>query len=209
MPQTIMQANSFTLNKITKDIFYWENCFENLNVIMEDLDKIKSDKIQVISDTGQLGMNLNQWELEKNNIVRKKVLTQMIKCFYEYSNINNIEVDDYWIGHHSIGFRYISPSKGMGAHTDVMSLGNDVNLIPSFTMIAYLDSDYSGGEIFFEDAEIKPSAGSILIFKNPLHGVREMQSGHRTIVMQPLVSFKTYGNILSELWFAPFKENNF
>lgn len=209
MPPTTMPANRFILNKITNDIFYWENCFEDINGILKELNEIQSEKIKIVSETGILGMDLNQWDLPKNNKTRKNILKEMIKCFNEYCAVNKIDKDDYWLSHHSIGFRYISPSKGMDAHTDVMSLGSDVDLIPSFTMIAYLDSDYSGGEIFFEDLQIKPSAGSIVIFANPLHGVREMPSGHRTIVMQPLVSFKSYGNSLSKLNFFPFKEENF
>jgi hypothetical protein len=204
-----MPANKFVLKKITNDIFYWENCFEDLDKIIKDLNEMQFDTIETISEDKVLGMILNQWRIPKNNNTRKNILKEMMKCFNEYCVVNKIKKDDYWLSHHSIGFRYISPSKGMGAHTDVMSLGDDVDLIPSFTMIAYLDSDYSGGEIFFEDLQVKPSAGSIIIFANPLHGVREMPSGHRTIVMQPLVSFKSYGNIISKLNFFPFKEENF
>lgn len=204
-----MSADAFILKKIKEDIFYWENCFENLNEILKDLDDIQSERIKIISEDGIIGMNLNKWELRKNNKVRKKILKQMIICFNEYCNVNNIDKNDYWIACNSIGFRYISPNKGMDSHTDVMALRDDVNFIPSFTIIAYLDNDYTGGEIFFEDVEIKPSAGSIVMFKNPLHGVREMLSGHRTIVMQPFVSFKTYGDILPGLNFYPFIEENF
>lgn len=191
-----MLAKKFDLNKVSKNIFYWKNCFEDSKSILLDLNQIKS-------------INSSQWELKKTNKVRKNILNKMMICFNEYCAINKIDKNDYWISTNSIGFQYASPYQGMELHTDVMKMGDDVNIIPSFTMIAYLDNDYSGGEIFFEDIDIKPEAGSIVIFQNSLHGVREMPQGRRTIVMQPLASFKTYGNSLLELNFFPFTEENF
>lgn len=50
----------------------------------------------------------------------------------------------------------------MGAHVD----SYDADITPSISMVIYLNDDYEGGEICFKDqgVEIKPSAGSIVVF---------------------------------------------
>lgn len=209
MPQTTMLANKFVLKKITEDIFYWENCFENSKEIVDLINDKEFNEVRVTSETGETSLLIKQRRLERNSKPRKKVLTEMIKCFDQYCNINNIDKSSYYFPANTMAFCYIAPNIGMSAHTDIMYPKDGVELIPSFTILAYLDSDYTGGEVFFENIDIRPSAGSILMFKNPIHGVRPMTQGQRNIVMQPLIDFNQYGESLLELDFTPFTETNF
>jgi hypothetical protein len=55
-----------------------------------------------------------------------------------------------------------STGKSMGPHVD--DYGNDDD--PNISVVLYLNDDYTGGELFFKEqnVKIKPEAGSIVIF---------------------------------------------
>ena len=53
---------------------------------------------------------------------------------------------------------------------------------PDYSSIVYWSKDFDGGEIYFpqDDTEIKPKAGSLIYWENPiLHGVKEITKGNR------------------------------
>ena len=53
---------------------------------------------------------------------------------------------------------------------------------PDYSSIVYWSKDFDGGEIYFpqDNTEIKPQAGSLIYWANPmLHGVKEVKSGNR------------------------------
>lgn len=71
------------------------------------------------------------------------------------------------------------PGNSQDPHSDM--LGFSDNEIGS---VIYLNENYEGGEIYFpqHDLEIKPSAGSAVVFpgdEHYMHGVREIRSGIR------------------------------
>jgi len=70
--------------------------------------------------------------------------------------------------------------QSMGPHFD----GQDGNADLAFSLVAYINDDYEGGEIHFPDQNItiKPKAGSLIIFPSQLpyiHEVKPIISGTR------------------------------
>lgn len=68
--------------------------------------------------------------------------------------------------------------RGMGPHMDASGPVTTMDI----SILVYLNDDYVGGEIYFDDIglEIKPTAGSILMFRcagKTLHGVRPITEG--------------------------------
>lgn len=49
-----------------------------------------------------------------------------------------------------------------------------------YSCILYLNSDYEGGETFFENTSVKPEVGRLVVFPSSiLHGVTKVESGIR------------------------------
>ena len=64
------------------------------------------------------------------------------------------------------------------------------------SILIYLNDDYTGGEIYFNDLnlKIKPTAGSILIFTcNHLHESLRIESGNKLYI--PMFVHSEYGII--------------
>lgn len=79
----------------------------------------------------------------------------------------------------------------MGPHTD--SGDDNGNLIPTISMVIYLNDDYEGGEINFinQSISIKPEAGTLIIFPSNepyVHDPKPVVSGNKYMI--PLFWFK-------------------
>lgn len=71
------------------------------------------------------------------------------------------------------------PGNSQDPHSDMLGFGDN-----EMGSVIYLNEDYEGGQIYFpqHDLEIKPPAGSAIIFpgdEHYMHGVREIKSGIR------------------------------
>jgi hypothetical protein len=104
------------------------------------------------------------------------VLANMKFCAAKYKEYNNIE-EDVNIDTNSAIKKYNVGSL-MGAHADQY----DGDLKLRYSLVAYLNDDYQGGEIAFPNHNVvlKPQAGSIVIFPSSepyLHESKELISG--------------------------------
>lgn len=102
----------------------------------------------------------------------------MSQCATEYSKIYNIDQSDlqyaiYALNHEGtkFGINKYFENRHMGPHVDWNEFNNDIR----FTIVVYLNDDYEGGEIYFnnQNVTIKPKAGSIVMFPSKLPYLHE------------------------------------
>ena len=77
-----------------------------------------------------------------------------------------------------LDYNVFSPGEKQDVHTDFSKRADR----PDFSSIVYWSKDFDGGEIYFPEdgVEIKPKAGSLIFWSNPvLHGVKEITRGDR------------------------------
>jgi predicted 2-oxoglutarate/Fe(II)-dependent dioxygenase YbiX len=102
------------------------------------------------------------------------------KSFLVYKNNVNNDIGNF--SHFSIG-KYLV-GKRMGSHVDVDP--NRKNFESLFSGVLYLNNDYEGGELYFEnqDVLIKPESGSMVVFpSNPpfFHESKKVVSGQKYV----------------------------
>jgi hypothetical protein len=71
----------------------------------------------------------------------------------------------------------------MGAHVDL----NDDNYYLAYTIVVYLNDDYEGGELYFNDLDIKikPQAGSVIMYPSAhpyTHQSLEITKGRKMLI---------------------------
>ena len=79
-----------------------------------------------------------------------------------------------------IGMEYDTFTVGEKQHVHIDFTKRDDK--PDYSSIVYWSKDFDGGEIYFpqDDTEIKPQAGSLIYWVNPIyHGVKEITRGDR------------------------------
>lgn len=111
----------------------------------------------------------------------KEVLTAMEKCALEYAKIYNIDIG-VDVGPVFVLNKY-KEGEEMGQHID----WNEDQSSLEYSFVVYMNDDYEGGEIWFENqmVSIKPEAGSIVIFpsKSPYsHGSKKLESGRKIFI---------------------------
>jgi len=114
----------------------------------------------------------------------------MADCAKEYANIYSLDKDDldyavYALKHHStkFGINKYETNKFMGPHVD----WNEYNSQIRFTIVVYLNDSYTGGELYFnnQDIKLKPVAGSVVMFPSKLpylHQSLEVESGRKMLI---------------------------
>lgn len=90
--------------------------------------------------------------------------------------------EDLHIEKQVFGVRRYDEGKDMGPHNDRVLDDRD-----TFTIAAYLDSDYEGGQLVVQapgaDIEIELNAGSIVVFPSKyLHESKKLLSGRKTMI---------------------------
>lgn len=101
-------------------------------------------------------------------------------CLDTYISSRRLNRDSYDLSINHIPLRKWNAGTDMGPHCD--NYDGDTNI--AFSMITYINEDYSGGEIEFPNQGItlKPEAGSVVIFPSTepyLHKVNKIISGER------------------------------
>lgn len=193
----------FDLKRLNNDIWYYKNSLsypEDLCVFIEDVDKDSRsfDKISpwstwTASNNKEVTFGFNkQINFLYKNSTGNERLDQKIKYIensfvmaFEFSLLNYLASHGLDQNHYELRFDLIPIRKWtagsyMGPHCDTY----DGNLDLAFSMIAYLNDDYEGGNISFpgQGVSIKPDAGSLIIFPSNepyLHQVNEIVSGER------------------------------
>jgi predicted 2-oxoglutarate/Fe(II)-dependent dioxygenase YbiX len=93
----------------------------------------------------------------------------MSECAIEYADIFNIDRDALYYAvslltdpRTTMGINKYDEGAFMGSHVDF----NEDNYYLAYTIVVYLNDDYEGGELYFNDLDItiKPEAGSIIMY---------------------------------------------
>jgi hypothetical protein len=197
--------------KINKDnIIYYTNLLEdpkefiskieNLNSSSLDNSPISKWKEWTASDSATVYgsvkgssfshtsfRDLNDQQEIEISLKIKSIVEECAKDYLEKTGINPDFLPDYYTIN-----KYL-PGVYMGPHVDYEGEGR-TTLIPSVSMVFYLNDDYEGGVIEFPEQgiSIKPEAGSLVVFpsrKPYYHDPKPVISG--TKYMVPLFWFNT------------------
>jgi predicted 2-oxoglutarate/Fe(II)-dependent dioxygenase YbiX len=126
----------------------------------------------------------NLFKLETSSDDCKKIYNSIYNAIQESFLIykNNVDQNIGSFSHFSIG-KYLV-GKMMGSHVDVDP--NRESFEALFSGVIYLNNDYSGGELYFENQNvlIKPDPGSMVVFpSNPpfFHESKRVVSGQKYV----------------------------
>lgn len=106
--------------------------------------------------------------------INRDTIKQRVKSLMETEF--NTTISDY----EYLGLDYDTFTVGEKQHLHIDFTKKDNK--PNFSSIVYWSKDFDGGEIYFpqDDTEIKPKAGSLIFWVNPIyHGVKEVTRGDR------------------------------
>lgn len=114
----------------------------------------------------------------------------MADCATEYAKIYDLDKDDLdyaiqALKHNStkFGINKYETNKFMGPHVD----WNEYNSQIRYTIVVYLNDSYTGGELYFnnQDIKLKPVAGSVVMFPSKLpylHQSLEVETGRKMLI---------------------------
>jgi hypothetical protein len=133
---------------------------------------------------------LNEKEKEDSLFVIDTIVESMILCAKQYAEIFNIEntkveyaADILRENETTIGIYKYFEGEGMGPHVDY----NEDNNYLEYTIVVYLNDDYEGGELYFNefDIKVKPKAGSIIMYPSTFpytHEALKVISGRKCLI---------------------------
>lgn len=102
---------------------------------------------------------------------------EFMNCFDEY--LSFIDIGNNFIKSNNYVVTWMQDGDHFIEHNDYDGKDTD-----SFTLIAYLNDDYLGGELVFKDGPIlKPTAGSLIIFPSNLYHSVNTVTGDRYTIM--------------------------
>jgi hypothetical protein len=194
----------FDLQALHPEIFYWENVLSYPEELVGFINSIDEEPISY--------SRISQWEnwtasnddslvygktkyIDKpslkqttgSDIIDKRTLyiaNSLIMAFEmctdRYFEARRIDKSAYDLNIDRIPIKEWYEGQYMGPHFD----GQDGNANLAFSLVAYLNDDYEGGEIHFPNQNItlKPKAGSLIIFPSQepfIHEVKTITSGTR------------------------------
>jgi predicted 2-oxoglutarate/Fe(II)-dependent dioxygenase YbiX len=198
------QFTLFDLQVLENNIWYWENAlsFPNeLNTFIEEIDseplsysRISKWNNWTASDDSNLiygaTKNISMAQL-KETTGSDEVDKKTLYIANSFAMAFEMASDRYFAGHNLDKARYNleintipikkwNQGQSMGPHFD----GQDGNKDLAFSLVAYINDDYEGGEINFpnQNVTVKPKAGSLIMFPSQLpylHEVKPIVSGTR------------------------------
>lgn len=185
-----------------KDILYYENVIKNVDTLIDRIEKSdllinKDDEEKYLITTWKPwssgdGYIFGHQKMVNNNIkteyyspsypdlssILVDIENAIIDCSSDYSKQLNVDIGSLA----PISISKYETGATMGKHVD----SYDENGIETISVVAYINDDYTGGEIEFpeQNIKIKPSAGSVIIFpsKQPyFHISHTIESGKKYI----------------------------
>ena len=136
-------------------------------------------------------LNLEDENLKKTcSYIIESLINPQIESCKKYAEIYNIssEILNYGIEYYKksmtkFGINKYNTNAFMGPHVD----WNEVNNGLLYTVVVYLNDDYEGGELYFNNfnLKIKPKAGSVIIFPSEepyLHQSLEVLKGRKMLI---------------------------
>jgi hypothetical protein len=194
----------FDLKVLGTDIWYWENALSFPEHLKDFIDKIdqepesysrisKWENWTASNDSSLVygkTKTINASALKKttgSDMVDKKTLyiansfsMAFQMCTDRYLESRRLDKNKYNLNLDRITIKAWNEGQSMGPHFD----GQDGNKDLAFSLVAYINDDYEGGEINFpnHNVTIKPKAGSLIMFPSQepyIHEVKPIVSGTR------------------------------
>ena len=126
----------------------------------------------------------------KSEYLIESLADHMAECSKEYAKIHDLDQADldYAIG----AYKHMATKFGINKYDEGLFMGphvdwNENNADLVFTVVVYLNEDYEGGELYFNDIDIKikPKAGSIIMFPSQLpyvHQSLQVTKGRKMLI---------------------------
>lgn len=194
----------FDLKVLGPDIWYWENALsfpEHLKDFIDNIDEYPESYSRISKWENWTASNdhtliygktktINKSNLKQttgSGIVDKKTLyiansflMAFQMCTDRYLASRNLDKNNYNLNLDQITIKAWNEGQSMGPHFD----GQDGNKDLAFSLVAYINDDYEGGEISFpnHNITIKPKAGSVIMFPSQepyIHEVKPITFGTR------------------------------
>jgi hypothetical protein len=198
------QFTMFDLQVLAPDIWYWDNALsfpEHLKGFIDQIDEYPESYSRISKWENWTASNdanliygktktINKANLRTStgsDIVDKKTLyiansflMAFQMCTDRYLASRNLDKNNYNLNLDSVTIKAWNEGQSMGPHFD----GQDGNKDLAFSLVAYVNDDYEGGEISFpnHNITIKPKAGSLIMFPSQepyIHEVKPIISGTR------------------------------
>lgn len=194
----------FDLQVPENNIWYWENALSfpvELTQFIEDIDLVPESYPRISKWENWIASNDDDTVYGATKIINTQALKQSTgsdmvdkrtlyianslsmgfeMCYDRYIDGHRLDKSKYDLPLNQIPIKKWNQDQYMGPHFD----GQDGNSKLAFSLVAYLNDDYEGGEIHFKDhnVTIKPKAGSMIMFPSQLpyvHEVKPIISGTR------------------------------
>ena len=198
------QFTMFDLKVLGTDIWYWENALSFPEHLKDFIDKIDeepesysriskwenwtaSDDNKLVYgktkniDRSKLKISTGSDILDKKTLyIANSFLMAFQMCTDRYLDSRKLDKNKYDLNLDRITIKAWNEGQSMGPHFD----GQDGNKNLAFSLVAYINDDYEGGEINFpnHNVTIKPKSGSLIMFPSQepyIHEVKPIVSGTR------------------------------
>jgi len=200
--------------KLENNIVYFKGVIPNYQEIIDVAEKTNSPAVTEWetwyaygskSEYGEIKYlkrkeikNITDDEQKTNSLFIIDSLTdKMIECSKKYAELFSIDQKELDFAasvikneQTTIGLYKYFENASMGPHVDF----NDENNYLAYTIVVYLNDDYEGGELYFNDFDIKvkPQAGSIMMYPSfaPYrHESLKIKSGRKMLITHHWRSF--------------------
>lgn len=190
-----------------KNIIYFKGAIKNYQEIIDIVESISNDAISEWEPWNGHGSTSRYGEIK--HVKREKIVyinsdedrakaayaingltNKMSECMIEYADIFNIDRKALYYAvslltdpRTTMGINKYDQNAFMGAHVDF----NEDNYYLAYTIVVYLNDNYEGGELYFNDLgiKIKPEAGSVIMYPSALpytHQSMEITKGRKMLI---------------------------
>ena len=197
----------FDFQPLHSEIFYWENVLSYPEELVDFINKIDEDeksysRISKWEDwtasndkslvygktkyvnTAALKQTTGSEEIDRRTLyIANSLIMAFEMCMDRYFEGRVLDKNNHELDLNRIPIKEWYEGQSMGPHFD----GQDGNMDLAYSLVAYLNDDYEGGEIHFPDQNItvKPKAGSLIMFPSQIpyiHEVKPITSGTRYMI---------------------------
>jgi hypothetical protein len=194
----------FDLKILGTEIWYWENALSFPEHLKDFIDKIDEEpdsysriskwenwtasndsslvygKTKTINGSALKTTTGSDMVDKKTLYIANSFLMAFQMCTDRYLDSRKLDKNKYNLSLDRITIKAWNEGQSMGPHFD----GQDGNKDLAFSLVAYVNDDYEGGEISFpnHNVTIKPKAGSLIMFPSQepyIHEVKPIVSGTR------------------------------
>ncbi len=190
-----------------ENIVYFKGIIKNYQEIIDAIESLSNEAISDWRPWNGHGSGARYGEIK--DVSRDKILVinsdedraktafaincltnKMSECAIEYANIFNIDRKALYYAvslltdpRTTMGINKYDQNAFMGSHVDF----NEDNYYLAYTIVVYLNDDYEGGELYFNDLDIKikPEAGSIIMYPSShpySHQSLEVLKGRKMLI---------------------------